>query len=282
MDAELEVIYNALRGGNTKEAIENLHDYCENHFDKYLDEVISFSTRLHLIHKSERLGNISFAEVMKLENQVSTSVLKLLHLLKIEAPNSNRKTSSELQIKLDAERKEKEELLEKLKQIETRVEKVISNNKIPTIKTDEQPKKASYSTSIRKSALKIEALSKSVVKGKGYCVVLGEIDGKRKLPILISESEAHALALAFKGKRPDRPLVHKFFNLQETGYSIKEVLINNLLDGEFHSRLILIKNQENLDLEWKISEAFILSTLLGVPIFTYDFIMDAASVTLED
>ncbi len=137
---------------------------------------------------------------------------------------------------------------------------------------------------MKKIKLDIVALSHSVTQSHNYAVVLGEEEGDRQLPIVIGGFEAQAIAVAMESMVPNRPLTHdlckntlKTFNVQ-----LKEVIINNLLDGIFYARLVCLRNGEIIEIDSRTSDALAMAVRFECPIFTYDFILDTAGVVLEE
>ena len=102
---------------------------------------------------------------------------------------------------------------------------------------------------MRKIEMEIVALSHSVTQSHNYAVVLGEIDGNRRLPIVIGSFEAQAIAVSMEGMTPNRPLTHDLFKNTLSLFSItlKEIVINNLLDGIFYAKLICEKEGEVIE-----------------------------------
>ena len=137
---------------------------------------------------------------------------------------------------------------------------------------------------MKKIELDIVALSHSVTQSHNYAVVLGEQDGSRRLPIVIGGFEAQAIAVAMERMTPNRPLTHDLFKntLETFEIELKEVIINNLLDGIFYARLICIKDGEEFEIDSRTSDALAMAVRFNCPIFTYEFILDAAGVILED
>lgn len=137
---------------------------------------------------------------------------------------------------------------------------------------------------MKKIELDIVALSHSVTQSHNYAVVLGEQDGSRRLPIVIGGFEAQAIAVAMERMTPNRPLTHDLFKntLETFEVELKEVIINNLLDGIFYARLICIKDGEEFEIDSRTSDALAMAVRFNCPIFTYEFILDAAGVILED
>ena len=137
---------------------------------------------------------------------------------------------------------------------------------------------------MRKIELDIVALSHSVTQSHNYAVVLGEQDGTRRLPIVIGGFEAQAIAVAMERMTPNRPLTHDLFKntLETFAIELKEIVINNLLDGIFYARLICERNGEIFEIDSRTSDALAMAVRFNCPIYTYEFILDAAGVVLED
>ena len=138
---------------------------------------------------------------------------------------------------------------------------------------------------MRKIELDIVALSHSVTQSHNYAVVLGERGGSRRLPIVIGSFEAQAIAVAMERMTPNRPLTHDLFKnaLETFNIELKEVIISNLLDGIFYARLVCIKDGgEVIEIDSRTSDALAMAVRFNCPIYTFEFILDAAGVVLED
>ncbi len=135
-----------------------------------------------------------------------------------------------------------------------------------------------------KIELDIVALSHSVTASHNYAVVLGEVDGKRRLPVVIGGFEAQAIAVAMEQMAPNRPLTHDLFKntLESFDVDLKEVVINNLLDGVFYAKLVCVKDGEEYEIDSRTSDAIAMAVRFDCPIYTFEFIMDSAGVELED
>ena len=137
---------------------------------------------------------------------------------------------------------------------------------------------------MEKIKLDIVALSHSVTQSHNYAVVLGEEGGNRRLPIVIGGFEAQAIAVAMEKMSPNRPLTHDLFRntLESFDITLKEIVINNLLDGIFYAQLICEKNGEEYEIDSRTSDAIAMAVRFDCPIYTFEFIMDTAGVVLED
>jgi uncharacterized protein len=137
---------------------------------------------------------------------------------------------------------------------------------------------------MRKIELDIVALSHSVTQSHNYAVVLGEKRGARRLPIVIGSFEAQAIAVAMERMTPNRPLTHDLFKnaLETFNINLKEIIINNLLDGIFYARLVCERDGDVTEVDSRTSDALAMAVRFNCPIYTYEFILDAAGVVLED
>lgn len=137
---------------------------------------------------------------------------------------------------------------------------------------------------MKKIELDIVALSHSVTQSHNYAVVLGEKNGRRRLPIVIGGFEAQAIAVAMERMTPNRPLTHDLFKktIQTFDIDLKAVIINNLLDGIFFAQLVCERQGERVEIDSRTSDALALAVRFQCPIYTFDFILEAAGVVLED
>jgi bifunctional DNase/RNase len=137
---------------------------------------------------------------------------------------------------------------------------------------------------MKKIELRIVALSHSVSQSNNYAVVLGEITGQRRIPIVIGSFEAQAIAVAMEKMTPNRPLTHDLFKntLEAFKIEIKEIIINNLLDGIFYAKLICEREGEIIELDSRTSDAIALAVRFQCPVYTYEFIIDTAGVELDE
>lgn len=137
---------------------------------------------------------------------------------------------------------------------------------------------------MEKIPLDIVALSHSVSQSHNYAVVLGEQNGSRRLPIVIGAFEAQAIAVAMERMIPNRPLTHDLFKntLDTFEIELQEVIISDLLDGIFYAKLICTSRGEEIEIDSRTSDALAMAVRFGCPVFTYEFILEAAGVILED
>ncbi len=137
---------------------------------------------------------------------------------------------------------------------------------------------------MRKIPLDIVGLQPSMTQTHNYAVVLGERHGNRRLPIIIGAFEAQAIAVAVERMLPNRPLTHDLFKntLDTFRVDLKEVIISNLLDGVFYARLICARDGESYEVDSRTSDALAMAVRFNCPIYTFEFILEAAGVVLEE
>lgn len=137
---------------------------------------------------------------------------------------------------------------------------------------------------MKKIELEIVALSHSLAQTQNYAIVLGEQDGARRLPIVIGEFEAQAIAVAMEGMTPSRPMTHDLFKNTLINFKIevKEIIINNLVDGIFYANLICLQDGGQVEIDSRTSDALALAVRFNCPIYTYEFILEQAGIILEE
>ncbi|HNR55828.1 MAG TPA: bifunctional nuclease family protein [Flavobacteriales bacterium] len=117
-----------------------------------------------------------------------------------------------------------------------------------------------------------------------YALILSELEGDRRLPIIIGGVEAQAIAIQVENIKPARPLTHDLFkNVADTlGIILKEVIINDLVEGIFHAKLVLEQNGQEVEIDARSSDAIALALRFDCPIHTYEFILSAAGLKVEE
>lgn len=137
---------------------------------------------------------------------------------------------------------------------------------------------------MKKIQLEIVGLSFSQTQSGAYALVLGEMNGKRRLPIIIGGFEAQAIAIEIEKITPSRPLTHDLFKSLAQGFNIdiKEVLIYNLVEGVFYARIICSNGENEVEIDARTSDAIALAVRFNCPVYTYEFILAQAGVILEE
>lgn len=137
---------------------------------------------------------------------------------------------------------------------------------------------------MKKIELEIVALSHSITQTHSYAVVLGEVNGLRRLPIVIGGFEAQAIAVALERMKPNRPLTHDLMKNFMLAFNVDlhEIIINDLQEGIFYSRLVCTTENETVEIDSRTSDAVALAVRFGCPIYTYENILESAGIVKED
>jgi len=131
--------------------------------------------------------------------------------------------------------------------------------------------------------LTIKGISYSQTQNGAYALILNEVDGERKLPIVIGAFEAQSIAIALEKEiKPPRPLTHDLFKnfAERFDIVVKQVIIHKLVDGVFYSSLICERDKIEEIIDARTSDAIALALRFSAPIFTYKNILDKAGIYL--
>lgn len=133
---------------------------------------------------------------------------------------------------------------------------------------------------MRKIELEIVALSHSITQSNSYAVVLGEVNGLRRLPIVIGGFEAQAIAVALEKMKPTRPLTHDLMKNFMLAFNVDlhEVIISDLQEGIFYSKLLCSNEADTVEIDSRTSDALAMAVRFGCPIYIYENIFDVAGV----
>lgn len=132
--------------------------------------------------------------------------------------------------------------------------------------------------------LAIKGISYSQTQNGAYALILNEVDGERKLPIVIGAFEAQSIAIALeKDIKPPRPLTHDLFKNFADRFDIvvKQVIIHKLVDGVFYSSVICERDKIEEIIDARTSDAIALALRFNASIFTYKNILDKAGIYLK-
>ena len=137
---------------------------------------------------------------------------------------------------------------------------------------------------MKKIELEIVALSHSITQTHSYAVVLGEVNGVRRLPIVIGGFEAQAIAVALETMQPSRPLTHDLMRNFMNSFRIElhEIIICDLQEGIFCSKLVRSSDNDTIEIDSRTSDALALPVRFGCPIYTYENILSNAGILMEE
>src|SRR5690554_682092 len=136
---------------------------------------------------------------------------------------------------------------------------------------------------MQKVKLEIIGLSYSQTQSGAYALVLSEVEGLRRLPIIIGGFEAQAIAIELENMTPSRPLTHDLFkNFADSfNITIKEIIIHSLKEGVFYSKLICKSNGNEIEIDARTSDAIALAVRFKSDIYTYESILSTAGIRVD-
>ena len=131
---------------------------------------------------------------------------------------------------------------------------------------------------MQKIQCEILGLSSSPATGGAYAILLKEIDGSRRLPIIIGAFEAQAIALEIEGIKPPRPLTHDLMKqiIDNLGGSVVEVIISELRENTFYAKIVLDVSGMTNEIDARPSDAIALSVRTQTPIFVEEQVLELA------
>lgn len=137
---------------------------------------------------------------------------------------------------------------------------------------------------MEKIRLEILGMSYSQSQSGAYALILGEAGGKRRLPIIIGGFEAQAIAIELEKMKPARPLTHDLLKSLAVAFhiTVTEVIINKFFEGVFYAQLVCNDGKQVIEIDSRTSDAVAIAIRFNCPIFTYENIMSAAGVVVDD
>ncbi len=137
---------------------------------------------------------------------------------------------------------------------------------------------------MNKVRLEILGLSYSESSTGAYVLILGDVNSRRRLPIVIGNAEAQSIAVGIERQQNSRPLTHDLLLKFANTFHIKilEVVINRFRDGVFYAMLVCQQGDDIVMVDARPSDAIALAVRLGCEIYAYDIVMDEAGIIMDD
>lgn len=137
---------------------------------------------------------------------------------------------------------------------------------------------------MNKIRLEIFGLSYSQTQSGAYALVLSEVSGVRRLPIIIGGFEAQAIAIELEKMKPARPLTHDLFKSLAVEFDIlvREVYIYKLHEGIFYAKIICEGQGEFKEIDARTSDAIAIGVRFNSPIYTTESILSSSGILMDD
>ncbi|MDY0082395.1 MAG: DUF151 domain-containing protein [Ignavibacteriaceae bacterium] len=137
---------------------------------------------------------------------------------------------------------------------------------------------------MEKVQCEILGLSSSPSTGGAYAILLKEINGARRLPIIIGAFEAQAIALEMERIKPPRPLTHDLLKvlIDNLGANVIEIIVNELKENTFFAKIVLESSGLTNEIDARPSDAIALAVRTDAPIFVSEVVMETAAFLPSD
>ncbi|HCM75881.1 MAG TPA: hypothetical protein DIS90_05840 [Cytophagales bacterium] len=137
---------------------------------------------------------------------------------------------------------------------------------------------------MKKIKLEILGLSSSQSQTGSFALVLGEIEGNRRLPIIIGMFEAQAIAIEIEKIIPNRPMTHDLFKsfANSFNFHVEEIIISDLKEGVFFAKIVCTDGLKKHEIDARPSDAIAIGLRFDAPIFTFENILAEAGIVLTD
>ena len=137
---------------------------------------------------------------------------------------------------------------------------------------------------MKRKQLKVMGLSYSQTQAGAYIVVLSEIKGSRKIPVVVKASDAQEIALKIEKIKSPRPLTHDLFKslTDSFGIDVQEVFIHSLVEGIFYCKMIVNNGVEETEVECGVGDGITLALVYDCPIMIKTDVLDSAGINMND
>lgn len=137
---------------------------------------------------------------------------------------------------------------------------------------------------MKKIPLEILGLGYSQSQSGAYALIIQEKDGQRRIPIMIGNAEAQAIALELENFKTDRPFTHDLFHNFAVMFEIEllEIIIYKFSKGIFYSLLICKQGSVIHEIDSRTSDAVALALRFKCPMYTFEEILDAAGIYVDE
>lgn len=132
--------------------------------------------------------------------------------------------------------------------------------------------------------LKVLGISYSQIQSGAYALILAQIGGPYRIPVVIGAAEAQSIALRMESITPPRPMTHDLFVsfAHAFGIKLREVFIYRFEDGIFSSELTFSDDERTIVIDSRTSDAIAIAMRTGAPIFTTPEILEETGFLLEE
>lgn len=135
----------------------------------------------------------------------------------------------------------------------------------------------------QKIELQVYGITANQVQSGAYALILAEVEGNYRIPIVVGASEAQSIAMNIENVKPQRPLTHDLFASFSKAFGIRilEVFIYRFEDGIFYSDLVCSDGERQISIDARTSDAVALALRTNAKIYTTPEIIKRAGFIVE-
>lgn len=132
--------------------------------------------------------------------------------------------------------------------------------------------------------LKVLGISYSQIQSGAYALILAQVSGPYRIPVVIGAAEAQSIALRIESITPPRPMTHDLFVsfAHAFGIQLRDVFIYRFEDGVFSSELTFSDGERTVVIDSRTSDAIAIAMRTGAPIYTTRAIVEETGFLIEE
>lgn len=132
--------------------------------------------------------------------------------------------------------------------------------------------------------LKVLGISYSQIQSGAYALILAQVSGPYRIPVVIGAAEAQSIALRMESITPPRPMTHDLFVsfAHAFGIQLRDVFIYRFEDGVFSSELTFSDGERTVVIDSRTSDAIAIAMRTGAPIYTTRAIVEETGFLIEE
>lgn len=132
--------------------------------------------------------------------------------------------------------------------------------------------------------LEILGLSSNHSQSGSFTLVMGELEGTRRLPIVIGMFEAQAIAIEIEKIIPNRPMTHDLFKSFSSNFnfSIDHILISDMREGVFYAKIVCQSSVKSVEIDARPSDAIAIAVRFDAPIYCAQKVMSEAAIEFAE
>jgi len=132
--------------------------------------------------------------------------------------------------------------------------------------------------------LEILGLSSNHSQSGSFTLVMGEVNGLRRLPIVIGMFEAQAIAIEIEKIVPNRPMTHDLFKSFSDSFQfeIEKIVISEFKEGVFYAKIHSKSEKTLVEIDGRPSDAIAIAVRFGAAIFCAEKVLSEAGIEFSE